>query len=152
MTERANWGLADRINFLFSTIRDSNGQRYSNEQVAAAIRKSGVVISQSYIWQLRRKKKTNPTLRHLQALADFFRVPVSYFFESGICDHLEPVMSNFEETAKDSQIRLIAMRTEGLSEARRRQVLEFLDVISQLEQAERCGFLPGAAEPEKWGA
>ncbi|MEU5437997.1 helix-turn-helix transcriptional regulator [Streptomyces sp. NPDC020719] len=152
MTERASWSLADRINFLFSVTRDPNGRQYSNEQIAAAIRTTGVAISQSYIWQLRKNKKTNPTLRHLQALADFFRVPVSYFFDDCIADRLEPVISRFEATVTDSQIRLIVLRTEQLSEERRRQVLEFLDVISRLEQAERRGFLPEVATSQRQGS
>lgn len=45
---------------------------------------AGVTISQSYIWQLRKGKKDNPTLKHLQALADFFGVPAAYFFDSEV--------------------------------------------------------------------
>lgn len=89
--------LADKLNHLFAAVPPRRGGRreFSNEHVAAEIgRASGVTISQSYIWQLRKGRKDNPTLKHLQALADFFGVPAAYFFDSEVTarvnDQLRP--------------------------------------------------------------
>jgi transcriptional regulator with XRE-family HTH domain len=142
---RAN--LADKINHLFATVRPrGSGQReFSNEQVAAEIGStSGVSISQSYIWQLRKGKKDNPTLKHLQALADFFGVPAAYFFDDEVTARVNQQLKMLQEeqarrelNADHEQVALMAMRAGELSSERRRQVMDLLDVVYRLEQAEQ---------------
>ncbi|GAA2507634.1 helix-turn-helix domain-containing protein [Streptomyces murinus] len=136
--------LADRLNHLFATVRAKGGQEYSNEQVASAIRADGTPISQSYIWQLRKQKKTNPTLRHLQGLANFFGVPAAYFFDDQVArsvdnklDVLLAEQTRLAEAVDNGDVRLMALRAGELSPARRKQVMELLDVVYRLEQAEQ---------------
>jgi len=138
--------LADKLNYLFAHNTPRNGQEYSNEQVAAAISARGEVkISQSYIWQLRKSKKDNPTFKHLQALAGFFGVPVSYFFDDAVTDkvaqQLEKLRSEqlrLNEIAGTSDVQLMAMRAGELSPHRRRLVMELLNVVYREEKAERA--------------
>lgn len=136
--------LGDKLNHLFASVKPRGGQEYSNEHVASAITAKGVTISQSYIWQLRKSKKDNPTLKHLQALADFFGVPVSYFFDDEVTDrvneqleHLQAQQERLSELAGGSEAQMIAMRAGELSPARRQQVIDLLDVVYRLEQSER---------------
>lgn len=136
--------LADRLNHLFSRYTARSGQEYSNEHVAAAIADTGVTISQSYIWQLRKGKKDNPTFKHLQALAGFFGVPVSYFFDDEVTDRVDQQLESLrdqrnrlDEIASRSEAQLMAMRAGELSPDRRRLVMELLDVVYRQEQAER---------------
>ncbi len=147
MVEKATYGrsLAEKLNYLFAHYLPRDGQEYSNEQVAAAISARGEVkISQSYIWQLRKSKKDNPTYKHLQALAGFFGVPVSYFFDDAITDRvaqqLEKLRSEqvrLNEIAGSSDVQLMAMRAGELSPHRRRLVMELLNVVYREEKAER---------------
>lgn len=143
MSERAGRSLADKLNHLFASVKPQAGYEFSNEHVARSIGdRSGVTISQSYIWQLRKGKKDNPTLRHLQALADFFGVPAAYFFDDDVTDRIEEQLkvlmaAQAALNEEGSQARLMAMRAGELSPARRRQVMELLDVVYRLEQAER---------------
>ncbi|MBV6703110.1 helix-turn-helix domain-containing protein [Kitasatospora aureofaciens] len=146
MTEQVGRSLADKLNHLFATVKPRGGQEYSNEYVAAAIGKAGVAISQSYIWQLRKNKKTNPTLRHLQALADFFGVPAAYFFDDEVTDRVEGQLSllraeqeRLDKAVGSGDVKVMAMRAGELSPERRKQVMDLLDVVYQLEQAERRG-------------
>ncbi|MFE5581551.1 helix-turn-helix domain-containing protein [Kitasatospora sp. NPDC056531] len=146
MTEQAGRSLADRLNHLFATVKPRGGQEYSNEHVAAACSRAGVAISQSYIWQLRKNKKTNPTLRHLQALADFFGVPAAYFFADEVTDRVEGQLrllvaeqERLEKTVGSNDVKVMAMRAGELSPERRKQVMDLLDVVYRLEQAERRG-------------
>jgi transcriptional regulator with XRE-family HTH domain len=143
--------LADKLNRLFATVpaasNDHPGRRreYSNEHVASEIgRLSGVSISQSYIWQLRKGKKDNPTLRHLQALAEFFGVPVAYFFDDEVTSRVDAQLetlaaerSRRELNEGHDQVAVMAMRAGELSPERRQQVMDLLDVVYRLEQAER---------------
>ncbi|TWP51028.1 helix-turn-helix transcriptional regulator [Lentzea tibetensis] len=141
MAERS---LADKLNQLFALHTSRSGQEYSNEQVAVAIADTGVTISQSYIWQLRKAKKDNPTFKHLQALAGFFGVPVSYFFDDTVTDRVNEQLERLRseqvrlnELTKGSEAQLMAMRAGELSPDRRRLVMELLDVVYRQEKAER---------------
>ncbi|MDQ1018108.1 helix-turn-helix domain-containing protein [Streptomyces afghaniensis] len=144
MSHEAPGSLAEKLNRLFATVRPDGGHEYSNEQVAAAIRETGVHISQSYIWQLRKERKTNPTLRHLQALADFFGVPAAYFFDDRVTERVEGQLealvaeqNRMAEMVENGDVKLMAMRAGELSPTRRKQVMELLDVVYKLEQAEK---------------
>jgi transcriptional regulator with XRE-family HTH domain len=142
----AGRSLADKLNYLFAHNTPRNGQEYSNEQVAAAISaRGGVKISQSYIWQLRKSKKDNPTYKHLQALAGFFGVPVSYFFDDEVTDRVEAQLVKLRseqlrlnEIACTTDVQLMAMRAGELSPRRRRLVMELLNVVYREEKAERA--------------
>jgi transcriptional regulator with XRE-family HTH domain len=91
----AGRSLADKLNYLFAHHTPRNGHEYTNEQVAATICARGeFTISQSYIWQLRKSHKDNPTYKHLQALAGFFGVPASYFVTDEVTDRVtKPIES-----------------------------------------------------------
>ncbi|WP_069159944.1 helix-turn-helix domain-containing protein [Nocardia altamirensis] len=142
--EPAGGDFAEKLNCLFATVTTAEGREYSNEQVASAITTDGVPISQSYIWQLRKGIKVNPTLRHVQALADYFGVPPAYFFEEAVTDQvgerlaeLRAEQRRLAEIAESSEAQMMALRAGELSSKRRRQVMELLDVVYRLEQAER---------------
>ncbi|TLS43710.1 helix-turn-helix domain-containing protein [Streptomyces montanus] len=144
MPERAGLSLAEKLNQLFATVRPDPDHEYSNEQVAAAIRDTGISISQSYIWQLRKGKKTNPTLRHMQALARFFGVPAAYFVDDEATDRvtqqlelLAAEQARLREAGQGSDVKMMAMRAGQLSQEHRKQVMDLLDVVYRLEQAER---------------
>ncbi|GAB3435083.1 helix-turn-helix domain-containing protein [Actinophytocola sediminis] len=136
--------LADKLNHLFAGTTTRGGQEFSNEQAASAIVATGVTISQSYIWQLRKGNKDNPTFKHLQALAAFFGVPVSYFFDDEVTDRVDQQLAELRtEQARLNAImdsndaRLMALRAGELSPQGRRQVMDLLDVVHRLEQVER---------------
>jgi ESX-1-secreted protein regulator len=154
MVENATDGrcLADKLNHLFAHYTPRDGQEYSNEQVAAAISARGEVkISQSYIWQLRKSKKDNPTYKHLQALAGFFGVPVSYFFDDAVTDRVDQQLEKLRseqvrlnEIAGTSDVQLMAMRAGELSPQRRRLVMDLLNVVYREEKAERRNGVTGS--------
>ncbi|MBF6332434.1 helix-turn-helix domain-containing protein [Nocardia transvalensis] len=136
--------FAEKLNNLFATVTSAEGREYSNEHVASAITADGVPISQSYIWQLRKGIKDNPTLKHVQALADSFGVPPAYFFDEAVTDQvgqrlaeLKAEQQRLTEIAESSEAQMMALRAGELSRKRRRQVMDLLDVVYRLEQAER---------------
>lgn len=136
--------LAGRLDHLFSVVRRSDGREYSNEQVAQSVVDAGVTISQSYIWQLRKGRKTNPTLKHLQALGEFFGVPPAYFFDDHVAGRVDDQLAaltaeraRLTEGEPANEVRLMAMRAGELSPDRRKQVMDLLDVVYRLERAER---------------
>lgn len=146
MVDRAAQGrsLADKLNHLFASATPCSGQEYSNEHVAAAITAEGEKISQSYIWQLRKSKKDNPTFKHLQALAGFFGVPISYFFDDDVTDRVDQQLremkieqDRLKAIAGDSETQLMAMRAGQLTPDRRRLVMDLLDVVYRDQEAQQ---------------
>lgn len=144
MVDTVNRSLADKLNHLFASVKPQGGQEYSNEHVASEISATGITISQSYIWQLRKGKKDNPTIKHLQALAEFFGVPVAYFFDDDVADRIDHQLEQLQaeqqrlaQLAETDEAKIIATRAGELSPARRQQVMDLLDVVYQLEKRER---------------
>lgn len=79
---REEESLSARLDHLFRTVRQSVRREYTLAEVAEEIRaRGGPTISATYIWQLRRGERDNPTKAHIVALAGFFGVPPAYFFD-----------------------------------------------------------------------
>ena len=75
--------LGEKIDHLFATMHPAKGE-YTHEQVAKAIEEQGrPTISATYLWQLRKGMRDNPTKRHLEALGNFFGVPAVVLLRRG---------------------------------------------------------------------
>src|SRR4051795_2991213 len=108
--------LAAKVDHLFRTVRPRGGGEYSFEDVAEAIRaKGGPTISATYLWQLRKGKRDNPTKRHLEALAGFFGVPPAYFFDDEVTARIDAELELLA-ALRDASVRRVALRAAGLSE------------------------------------
>lgn len=117
--------LAQRLEQLCAA-GGTGGRPISNEQLAEVLRqRGGPTVSATYLYLLRTGQRDNPTRRHLQALADYFGVPVGYFFEGGD-DELEREWAAAAATARqDPAVAALAMRAYGLS-------AESLDAVGDL--------------------
>ena len=72
--------LAQKVDWLFDVRRGTQGRPFTYGQIQ---RGSGNRITASYVWKLRTGAMSNPGLSALQALADFFEVPLDYFGSAG---------------------------------------------------------------------
>src|SRR5690349_17144404 len=106
--------LAEKLDRLFRVVRPKGRDEYTYEEVASAIRGRGVMISHTYIWQLRKGVRDNPTLRHLEALAEFFGVSPSYFFDEAASRRIDEQLELLV-AFQDDGVRSIALRAAGLS-------------------------------------
>jgi transcriptional regulator with XRE-family HTH domain len=106
---------------------------YSLEEVAEGIRRGGgPTISATYIWQLRKGLKDNPTKKHLEALADFFGVSPLYFFDDRASARIEEQL-NLLQTLRDEGIRIMALRAVGLSQQSLQAITSMIEHVRQLE-------------------
>lgn len=125
--------LAEKLDRLFRTVRPAGRGEYSFEEVSSAIRdRGGPTISASYIWQLRRGLKDNPTKKHLEALADFFGVPPSYFFDDEAAAKVDAQLELLA-AFRDTSVRRMALRAAGLSAESLGAVAETIERLRQLE-------------------
>lgn len=117
MAQARRGRLADRLDDLFRTIHPKDRGPYTPAEVAEAINQAAGerVISSTYIGQLRTGRRDNPTQKHLSALATFFGVSPTYFFEQTEADR-GTVPPELVASLKNDDVRDMAPTAPGLSE------------------------------------
>jgi transcriptional regulator with XRE-family HTH domain len=108
--------LAEKLNHLFQTVKPEAHREYTYKEVEDGIAQAahGLRISHTYIWQLRNGTRDNPTLNHLQALADFFGVPTTYFIDDAIAEKIDAQL-DLVNALRDLNVQRVALRAAGLS-------------------------------------
>ena len=126
--------LSVKINRLFEVMRKPNQPPLSNAAAAEAITaKTGVAISAAYLWQLRSGMKTNPTIAHLRAIAEFFGVPASYLIDAGEDPNIEAQLRALQ-TFRDAGVRDLAARASGLTPASLESIRRMVDQARLFER------------------
>lgn len=115
--------FAARLARLVEQLRQQRGP-LSYKTIAEGITAlGGPRISGAYLQQLVTGKRDDPKMSYIQAFANYFDVPVTYFFDARACP--EP---------SESPARLIAMRAESLSAEGRSQIMGLLDYVWRAER------------------
>ncbi|MGW1806928.1 helix-turn-helix domain-containing protein [Streptomyces sp. NPDC002078] len=124
--------LAGKLNHLFQTVVPAGRGPYSVEEVAKTITDTGVPISGSYIWLLRKGQRDNPTLRHLTALARFFGVPPAYFFDDSVTSDVNAELALLT-ALRDTGVKEVALRAAGVSPRSLASIREVIERVRELE-------------------
>lgn len=125
--------LAEKLDYLFRTIRRRGEGEYTFDEVAQALRRQGgPTISATYIWQLRKGLRDNPTKRHIEALAEFFGVSPAYFFDDEAAERVREELGLLA-TLRDSEVRELAMRAFGLSTESLSAIRGMIERVRKLE-------------------
>lgn len=125
--------LAEKLDHLFRTIHPTGRGEHSYAEVADGIRaRGGPTVSASYLWELRTGRADNPTKKHLEALADFFGVNPSYFFDEKSVARIDAQL-DLLAALRDAGVREIALRAFGLSP---RGLTALRGVIEHIRQVE----------------
>lgn len=74
--------IAGRLESLIASAERLGRGAMDTQHIAALTQELGHPLTSSYVTQLRRGSRTNPTIDSLRVLAAVFDVPVSYFFPS----------------------------------------------------------------------
>ncbi len=146
--------LAERIDCLFRTHRSPRGREYTYREVATAISsQNGVKFSPAYLWQLRTGARDNPAIRHIEALARFFSVSPSYFFDEELTDLPEAELRLLAAT-KQRLPRAAAASLAGLSDGSLGAVLQLTGRLRELERLPciQAGSKNGAGNGKRNGA
>ncbi|MFI1092388.1 helix-turn-helix domain-containing protein [Streptomyces sp. NPDC020917] len=129
----ARGALATKLDHLFGVVRPSGGNEYTFDEVAEAIKaQGGPTISSTYLWQLRKGIRDNPTKRHLEALAAFFGVPPAYFFDDAEAERIDAQLALLS-ALRDAPVRHIALRARGLSAKSLEAISDMVDRVRELE-------------------
>ncbi|NGO66953.1 helix-turn-helix domain-containing protein [Streptomyces boncukensis] len=130
--------LAGRLEALFDRVRPAGlrGRRYTNDEVALAIKKDdyAVRVSGAYLSAIRRGSKTNPSTDLLRALARFFGVPASYFLDEDPDGQVDAEIA-LARVAQNNEVRNLAMRALDLSPESLTAVSQIVDVYLRSDGA-----------------
>jgi transcriptional regulator with XRE-family HTH domain len=144
--QRPKQTLAQKLDHLFRTVHPRNRGPYSLREVAASIaRRGGPPISPTYLMQLRRGLRDNPTRRQLEALADYFGVSPRYFFDDEIAERTDAQL-DLLAALRDADVRHLALRAAVLSPQTVRVITELIERARALE-----GIPDGAGDPAAGG-
>ncbi|MCF6525224.1 helix-turn-helix domain-containing protein, partial [Streptomyces sp. JJ36] len=134
--------LARHLDQLFDDIRPhgAHGRRYTNEEVATAVKEAhpGIRVGGAYLSALRKGTKRNPSTELLAALARFFGVPASYLLdEPGGTEAAAEL--ELARVARNLGVRRLALRAlelspEGLAAVTR--------IVEDVLESDRAGALP----------
>lgn len=133
-SDRPVRSLADRVDHLFRSAKPPNGKdEYTHEQVAAALRGAGgPTISATYVWQLRKGIRDNPTKAHLEGVANFFGVAPGYFFDEESAERIEAEL-DLLAAMRDPDVRSIAVGVLDLSAGSIRAILGMVEQARRME-------------------
>ncbi len=125
--------LSHKLDRLFKTVHPAGRGEYTFEEVARSLQeRGGPTVSATYIWQLRKGVRDNPTKKHLEALAGFFGVPPTYFFDDEQSLQIQEEL-DFLAAIRDASIKQLALRAQGLSPAMLRTVAEMVERAREVD-------------------
>lgn len=133
MSEAGIPHLAERLDALFVRVpRPGTEAPWSNDAVAEELSDRGVSVTAPYLSQLRSGKRTNPSARLLAGIADFFGVPLTYFFDD---DEHKRVASQLENlaAARDARLSGVLARTHTLSDQSLSELTGIIEAVLRLQ-------------------
>lgn len=141
--------LADKIDRCFQTMHPKDRGPWTYLEVAAGVKALGVTVSASYLWQLRRAKKDNPTVKQIEALAGFFHVPMSYFFGTDVEVETVDAQMSVVRAMRSPQIRDLTLRASSLTPAGLRAIANIVEDIRAVQgMSTRDDRRPVPSQPE----
>lgn len=141
--------LAEKIEHLFAVVHPPGRGPYTLDEVAEEMaRCGGPTMSPQYLWQLRKGKRDNPNMHHIEALASFFKVHPGYFFDDDFAratdEHLE-----VQTLLRDERVRETTLLLTGLSSASQDQVRGLAEHLRRLERVPRRSIAVTPASPRR---
>jgi transcriptional regulator with XRE-family HTH domain len=134
MTEKQDRrSVADLLDHLFREVHPAGRGPYTYAEVAQGVMEAtGFSITASAIQQLRTGKNENPKMATVRALATFFGVPPSYFFEEEVAERTVAEIG-VVAAMRDADVRRVALRANGLSPSSLQMVTAVINQARRLE-------------------
>lgn len=126
--------LAYKLDRLFTTLHPAGRGEYTLQEVIDGIRaQGGPTLSAAYLWQLRNGTRDNPRKDHLDALARFFGVNPSYFFDGEAADQYDRDL-DLIGAMRDAGVRNIAFKLSLLAADEQRVALNIIEQLGTLRE------------------
>ncbi|MGH3768528.1 MAG: hypothetical protein ACRDS0_07645 [Pseudonocardiaceae bacterium] len=146
-TDPAQGQLGRKINHLVTVLYPDESSRPGYAKLAQQIReRTNSPFSSTYLWELATGKKQNLTQSTLSTLAEFFGVPQDYFLNDEVAARVDAQLT-LAISLRNSKVRSIALRAEGLSEGTLDSILTMVDQARKIERLPPLVDKAGGAEP-----
>lgn len=138
--------IAERLDRLFETVQPL-GRPYTLREVAEGINEQAgeTLLSVQYLSQLRNGDRRKPSYDVLLAISKWFGVQVTYFSDDETARRTDDELRVLA-LMKDTGVRTLAFRADGISEQSLAAVLALLDKVRQAEGLDNDG-RPARTEP-----
>lgn len=139
--------FSEKLRVLFDSVRSPSGHLYNVSEATDGINADGYVLSRSYLSALREGARPVPKPEVVEAIAKFFHVPPSYFYDESTYQWMRDDIALLV-SLRDSGIRSMSAHAVGLDR-------ESLEVITEtIKEFRRMKGLPKSpdeqpAEPRK---
>ncbi|WP_075297766.1 MULTISPECIES: hypothetical protein [unclassified Pseudonocardia] len=128
--------FAKRLNALAHTQKRDDGEPWTNDRIAERLGEvGGPTLSTPYVQQLRTGRRGNPSWLLVVALAQVFRVPVSYFDTTG--DPLSTEDLQLLNAVRSTDLRDLIVKLEGIGPQARQVISRLVDEVGSLDQTKR---------------
>jgi len=128
--------LAQKLHHLVDTVHPPGRGPFSYREIAAEIRQkqppSERVISHTAIADLCTGRSSNPQKSTLELLAQFFNVPVAYFFDEEI-EERHNRQAELITALRNSRAHQVALRLDGLSSRSMDVLTDMINRVRELE-------------------
>jgi transcriptional regulator with XRE-family HTH domain len=129
--------FAERLGHLIATVHPPDRRPYSYREIASGVaEQTGVTMSATHVQQLAVGARKDPKRSHIQALAQFFGVPVTYFFDDDVAGQVDRQVEDVVAW-RDSEARNLAQRAMRLSPRDRETVTALLDQLGSYDDNRR---------------
>ena len=142
--------FAERLDYLFQTVKLEGGPLTMDEVAARISAQGGERVSSAYLSALRRGVRDNPSLRTIEALARFFGVPATYFFDDGTAEEVRSQLELLTQL-RESGVTGLKFRGTQLTPESRSDIVKLLQQLAAEQQAAAARMLHAAGAIEEEG-
>ncbi len=129
--------FADRLSRLIATVHPPDRKPYSYREIVQGVADlTGVTMSATHVQQLAVGARRDPKRSHIQALAQFFGVPVTYFFDDEVAGQVDQQVADVVAW-RDTEARAMAQRAMMLSPRDRETVSALMDQLNSYDEDRR---------------
>ncbi|MFJ9363905.1 XRE family transcriptional regulator [Nocardia sp. NPDC101769] len=117
--------FSERLEYLFRTMPNPKGRRYTADEIARRATELGYPISAVYVAQLRSGLKQNPSLKHAAGLAAAFGVDIRFFTDDEVWQRGRQEIE-FLRLSSSPDLESIAFRAVDLSQQSLASLTDYL--------------------------
>jgi hypothetical protein len=128
--------FAGKLAYLIETVHPLDRGPYSYREIAAGIADHPGAMTAAAIHQLVSGKQPHPRIHYVEALASFFGVPVTYFFDKDAAARINDQITQLSAW-RDTEARHIAERIVQLNPRDRNTVTNLIDSLRAYNEQPR---------------
>jgi ESX-1-secreted protein regulator len=134
--DQGRQSFAGKLAYLIETVHPPDRGPYSYREIAAGIADHPGAMTAAHINQLVSGKQPHPRIHYVEALASFFGVPVTYFFDDDAAAQIADQITQLSAW-RDTEARHIAERVVELNPRDRNTVTNLIDSMRAYDEQPR---------------